>query len=118
MATVATAAHIIKKKKTKSYPNYIIVLLDPAECEETNEGEITDDKTAAEVEFANVADTWEPENTTEATTEQNKEQNASEDVSTPTSVLDEIARAKQMVDMGIFTEEEFAEIKAKLIAKL
>lgn len=36
----------------------------------------------------------------------------------PTSVLDEISKAKQMMDAGILSEEEFASIKAKLIAQM
>lgn len=34
------------------------------------------------------------------------------------SVMDEIAKAKQLFDAGILTEQEFADLKAKLIAKL
>ena len=37
---------------------------------------------------------------------------------TSTSVLDEIAQAKQLLDTGIISESEFSEIKAKLISKL
>lgn len=33
-------------------------------------------------------------------------------------VMDEIAKAKQLFDAGILTEQEFADLKAKLIAKL
>ena len=35
-----------------------------------------------------------------------------------TSVMDEIMQAKQLLDAGILTEQEFADLKAKLIAKL
>ncbi len=35
-----------------------------------------------------------------------------------TSVMDEIKKAKELYDLGVITDEEFAEIKAKLIAKL
>ena len=35
-----------------------------------------------------------------------------------TSMFDQIAQAKQMLDAGIITDEEFSAIKAKLIAKL
>ena len=34
------------------------------------------------------------------------------------SVMDEITKAKQLFDAGILTEQEFADLKAKLIAKL
>ena len=34
------------------------------------------------------------------------------------SVIDEITKAKQLVDAGILTEQEFIDLKAKLIAKL
>ena len=34
------------------------------------------------------------------------------------SIMDEITKAKQLLDAGILTEQEFAELKAKLIAKL
>ena len=34
------------------------------------------------------------------------------------SVLEQIEKAKQMLDMGIITEEEFSSMKAKLIADL
>ena len=34
------------------------------------------------------------------------------------SVMDEIAKAKQLLDAGILTEQEFADLKANLIAKL
>ena len=34
------------------------------------------------------------------------------------SVLDEITKAKQLLDAGILTEQEFTDLKAKLIAKL
>ena len=37
---------------------------------------------------------------------------------TSTSVLDEIAQAKQLLDTRIISESEFSEIKAKLISKL
>ena len=33
-------------------------------------------------------------------------------------LLDEIAKAKQMFDAGILTEQEFSDLKAKLISKL
>lgn len=36
----------------------------------------------------------------------------------PTSALDEIAKAKRMLDQGVLSEGEFAVIKAKLISKL
>lgn len=35
-----------------------------------------------------------------------------------TSVMDEIKKAKELLDLGVITDEEFTEIKAKLIAKL
>ena len=34
------------------------------------------------------------------------------------SIMDEITKAKQMFDAGILTEQEFSDLKAKLIAKL
>lgn len=39
-------------------------------------------------------------------------------VSTPLNVLNEIACAKQLLDSGVITVEEFADIKARLIARL
>lgn len=40
------------------------------------------------------------------------------EVVSATSVMDEIAKAKQLFDSGILTEQEFSDLKAKLIAKL
>ena len=34
------------------------------------------------------------------------------------SLMDEIAKAKELLDSGIISEEEFAQIKSKVIAKL
>ena len=33
-------------------------------------------------------------------------------------IMDEITKAKQLLDAGILTEQEFTDLKAKLIAKL
>jgi hypothetical protein len=38
--------------------------------------------------------------------------------SSTSCVMDEIAKAKQLFDAGVLTEDEFAALKAKLIAKL
>ena len=34
------------------------------------------------------------------------------------NIMEEITKAKQLLDAGILTEQEFADLKAKLIAKL
>ena len=41
-----------------------------------------------------------------------------ESTASASSVMDEIAKAKQMFDAGILTEQEFSALKAKLISKL
>ena len=41
-----------------------------------------------------------------------------EDAVSASSVMDEMTKAKQLLDAGILTEQEFSDLKAKLIAKL
>lgn len=59
----------------------------------------------------------EPETVPEASAEEPVVREA-EQASPMVSVMDEIAKAKKLFDMGIINEQEFSEIKAKLIAKL
>ena len=40
------------------------------------------------------------------------------DAVSASSIMDEITKAKQLFDAGILTEQEFTDLKAKLIAKL
>ena len=47
-----------------------------------------------------------------------KKEDIEADVAASTSVLDKIVQAKQMLDTGIITQEEFSAIKARLIAKI
>ena len=50
--------------------------------------------------------------------EESIEEPVEEQTASSLSVADEIAKAKELLDAGIITEEEFSDIKAKLIAKL
>ena len=40
------------------------------------------------------------------------------DAASVSGIMDEITKAKQLLDAGILTEQEFTDLKAKLIAKL
>lgn len=117
VASTVAARQLIKKKKSKNCPNYIIVLCEAVADEYSNKTENIKEVDHIESRSEDLSDNHEEKDTV-SETEQNEAQNISEDAQTATSVLDEISRAKQMVDMGIITEEEFAEIKIKLIAKL
>ena len=52
------------------------------------------------------------------TVEENVSENKSEPEASPSGVMEEIAKAKQLFDAGILTEQEFSDLKAKLISKL
>ena len=48
---------------------------------------------------------------------QEKNENTTVRVNTETSIADEIKKSKELLDQGVLTEEEFTEIKKKLIEK-
>ena len=60
------------------------------------------------------------EETTEETTEEATQEAPDEKAEpiSPTNVMEEILKAKQLYDAGVLTEQEFYDLKAKLIAKL
>ena len=66
-------------------------------------------------DWEDIVEIGEDETTEEVTQEVPTEK--TEPVSA-SSVMDEITKAKQLFDAGILTEQEFADLKAKLIAKL
>ena len=66
-------------------------------------------------DWEDIVEISEDETVVEEATE---EKSGPETATSASSVMDEIAKAKQMFDAGILTEQEFSDLKAKLISKL
>ena len=135
VAGVAGLAYVASKMmKQKNELNYSIQLIptDNTATEYANSIECTLDsinQNYANTEYTNTTTTQDiiylgGDSHTEASEHQNTQEASSEAQDSPIGappslgLMDEIARAKQLLDAEIITPEEFAEIKAKLIARI
>lgn len=117
LAVPAVALGAAKLMKRKNYQTYSILISD-------SDNDISDEGKTYEQSDAKSAEGLTDEESFEACEADSEAPTSIEadvtqgDTNTATNVLDEISRAKQLLDAEIITQEEFATIKAKLIAKL
>lgn len=125
LATVLTATPIIgapigiaaglacgaSKSKRKQYPNYTIRLKEISTSLAVNK-EADDVPIKSKLDDESILERAENRTNAEVTA---AELNSTANVA---GILEEITRAKQMLDTGIITKDEFVEIKARLIARI
>ena len=73
-----------------------------------------------EADWKDISEVYEhdTEYTSQSSNDPNAETVTEEDETPSGSALDKIQQAKQMLDAGIISDEEFSDIKAKLIAQM
>ena len=112
-----------KLMKRKNYQRYSIQLLSADEVEKCTaiglpQGNIAEQSSPEVLPCADPSDLPKTESKEACPSDSNVDPSDSTPASTPLNVLNEIACAKQLLDSGVITAEEFADIKARLIAKI
>ena len=116
LGAAGIAYYMTKKKSGKKFAAYSIRLINPDESKPTtdNDSVSNDEAERTETDAVNMNVDIATEDETPKTTDVLSEAS----VSLTSNVLDGITRARQLLDAGTLTENEFICIKEKLIAKL
>lgn len=118
-AVAGVAYGASKLMKRKNYQKYSIKLVEVEPDSDNSEDGTKAIASACVPELEAVhADLTEMTESTVDSSSENSDPRDSMPTASPMNVLNEIACAKQLLDAGIITEEEFTDIKARLIAKI
>ena len=116
LGAAGIAYYMTKKKSGKKFAAYSIKLIDPHEdIPESGNNLVSDDEKG---QIDNDAVGLKKDIVSSGESPKTNDVLSDASASTTLNVLDEITHAKQLLDAGILTEDEFIRIKEKLIAKL